>query len=51
MISQRRFKAIVDYPSKFDWPGIKGLKHNTPQQEFYTEVNYVNSGMKERTLM
>ena len=26
MISQRRFKAIDDYPSKFDWPGIKGLK-------------------------
>ena len=25
MISQRRFKAIDDYPSKFDWPGIKGL--------------------------
>ena len=26
MISQRRFKTIDDYPSKFDWPGIKGLK-------------------------
>ena len=26
MISQRHFKAIDDYPSKFDWPGIKGLK-------------------------
>ena len=26
MISQRRFKAIDDYPLKFDWPGIKGLK-------------------------
>ena len=26
MISQRRFKAIDDYPSKCDWPGIKGLK-------------------------
>ena len=25
MISQRCFKAIDDYPSKFDWPGIKGL--------------------------
>ena len=25
MSSQRRFKAIDDYPSKFDWPGIKGL--------------------------
>ena len=25
MISQHRFKAIDDYPSKFDWPGIKGL--------------------------
>ena len=25
MISQRRFKAIDVYPSKFDWPGIKGL--------------------------
>ena len=27
-------------------------KHNTPQQEIYTEVKYVNSsGMRERTLM
>ena len=26
MISQRRFEAIDDYPSKFDWPGIKGLR-------------------------
>ena len=26
MSSQRRFKAIDDYPSKFDWPGIKGLR-------------------------
>ena len=26
MTPQRRFKAIDDYPSKFDWPGIKGLK-------------------------
>ena len=25
MTPQRRFKAIDDYPSKFDWPGIKGL--------------------------
>ena len=22
--------------------------HNTPQQEFYTEITYVNSGMRER---
>ena len=27
MISQRCFKAIDDYPSKFDWPGIKGLRN------------------------
>ena len=26
MTPQRRSKAIDDYPSKFDWPGIKGLK-------------------------
>ena len=26
MISQCHFKAIDDYPSNFDWPGIKGLK-------------------------
>ena len=26
MTPQRRFKAIDDYPSKFDWPGIKGLR-------------------------
>ena len=32
MISQRRFKAIDDYPSKFDWPGIKGL--NTLRGQF-----------------
>ena len=25
MTPQRRSKAIDDYPSKFDWPGIKGL--------------------------
>ena len=25
MTPQHRFKAIDDYPSKFDWPGIKGL--------------------------
>ena len=25
MTPHRRFKAIDDYPSKFDWPGIKGL--------------------------
>ena len=25
MISQRRFKAIDDYPLKFNWPGTKGL--------------------------
>ena len=28
MIPQRRSKSIDDYPSKFDWPGIKGLKVN-----------------------
>ena len=27
MTPRRRFKAIDDYPSKFDWPGIKGLKN------------------------
>ena len=25
MTPQRRSKSIDDYPSKFDWPGIKGL--------------------------
>ena len=27
MTPQRRSKAIDDYPSKFDWPSIKGLNH------------------------
>ena len=35
MILQRRFKAIDDYPSKFDWPGIKGLK-----KKLFDVVNY-----------
>ena len=35
MISQRRFKAIDDYPSKFDWPGIKGLMLKKPSSVVY----------------
>ena len=32
MTPQRHFKAIDDYPSKFDWPGIKGLMQVTAKK-------------------
>ena len=32
MTPQRRSKAIDNYPSKFDWPGIKGLKKIDPTE-------------------
>ena len=53
MISQRRFKAIDDYPSKFDWPGIKGLTQYVSRQKkkrkdktLKTDETRVHSGIR-----
>ena len=43
MIPQRCSKSIDDYPSKFDWPGIKGLKDNKKKTQADRGLHFFSS--------